>query len=146
MRKKVDRKLVHRKIKEILALRRWSDKRWDGSPIPGEAFGIGARCNTPVWQSDCMKSKDFDFAIRQDGEHLMLMVDAYTASGRGKQAGSAWDVDQWEAEKIFIVGDLNRDGFRSLSRIGRLLVQDRHVTLGDGTLVPGIGKERGGHA
>ena len=147
MRKHIDRALERRKNREIKVLRSWTDKRMDGSAIPGEAFGIGARCHSPIWQSPCMKSMDYHFSISpRTDQRLELVVDSYECSGRGSLAGKAWDVDQWDAEKIILSANFNRIGFRILSRIGRTLVAGRDVVMSDGVVVPGIRKEGGLHA
>lgn len=131
---------------EVSVLRSWSDKSGDGSTIPGVAFGNGCRVDMGLWISERLKSKDYDFYIEQDGDRLSLVVDAYTASGRAEQAGEAWDVDQWDAEKIYFSANFSRGGFHDLSSIGRTLVAGRDVVLRDGLVVFGGHQVGGRHA
>ena len=142
MRKHIDRALERRKNREIKVLRSWTDKRMDGSVIPGEAFGIGTRLDIWGWLPVSLKTKDYDFTITQESDGgLRLAVDSYEASGRAKQAGEDWDVDQWCEEHIIITSTTsNRIDFRYLSRIGRALVAGRNVEFGNGLVVPGICK------
>ena len=136
MRKTVDRALVRRMIREIQTLRGWSSKRFDGSDIPGAAFGAGLDIDCP-WQ---LKAQDYCFEISCCNGFLVLVVDTYECSGRGTQAGDAWDVDQWEVEKFILSVTASRIGFHTLSRIGRALVAGRNVEFGNGLVVPGICK------
>ena len=148
MNKTIDLALERRKIREIKVLRSWTAKRMDGSVITGEAFGIGAHCESPFWQSACMKAKDYHFTITRESDgSLRMAVDSYEASGRAAQAGEDWNVDQWREEHIIITCTTsNRIDFRDMSRIGRVLVAGRDVVMSDGVVVPGIRKEGGLHA
>ncbi|WP_218241546.1 hypothetical protein [Comamonas fluminis] len=131
---------------EAAALRRWTTKRADGSAVPGEAFGICMLDYSSLLDLDCLKAKDYYFSIGPRDGRLELVVDSYECSGRGTQAGMAWDVDQWDAEKIVISANPTRCGFRVLARIGRTLVAGRDVVLSDGSLVSGVRKVGGAHA
>lgn len=83
-------------------------------------------------------AKHFNFDITHDGDGLMLTVDRYSAT---TEVGPDWDVDQWDAQKLFFTSLCTRQAFYVLSRIGRALLNGRNVMLPDGTVIPGVAKE-----
>lgn len=141
MRKPIDRAAVRKQIKERLALRRWTDKDMDGYVIPGEAFGAGIRLDTPVWQSECMKSKDYPFTIVAQDGFLNLEVDTYTAAGLPAE-GSEFDVDAWDGGKLYLQANaISRDAFQELHRVARVLISGGNICLNDGTVISGVKKQ-----
>ena len=132
---------MRQQVKETQVLRGWVDTRGDGSVIPGEAFGIGARVDTPVWQSACMKSKDYPFSITVMEEVLFLELDTYTAAGLPAM-GATFDVDAWDLGKLYLQANvISRDAFQELHRVARLLVSGANVRLNDGTVIFGVKKQ-----
>lgn len=121
--------------REITFLRGLVDRNMAGEAIPGEAFGIGARVDTPVWQSESMKFKDFCFTIRQHSGVLELELDTYTAINGGYFKPGEFDDDAWDACKIFIDSALPpcRDAYVHLHRAARMLLSGYDVRLADGT-------------
>ena len=132
---------MHKHIKEMLTLRSWVDKRGDGSVIPGEAFGAGIRLDTPVWQSECMKSKDYPFTITVADAVLSLELDTYTAAGLPVE-GSEFDVDAWDGGKLYLQANaISRDAFQELHRVARVLISGGNICLNDGTVISGVKKQ-----
>ena len=85
MRKHIDRAAVRKVICEKRFLRRLTDKRPDGSVIPGEAFGP-ACCRLDMWHwaAESLWGGDYVYCITVTDEGLQLAVDSYaTAPSQG---------------------------------------------------------------
>ena len=112
---------------EVAVLRGWSDKGYDGSTIPGEAFGIGARDS--VFFSDQLKATDYNFTITVEDGELELVIDTYTAIHGSMTFGDPFDVDAWHDGFLVFRAPASRANFRELARIARRLLTGRMVTL-----------------
>ena len=124
MHKSINRTTVRKVIQEVKFLR---GLKGIGAP---QAYGYLDMNSDPLsGQRDAAYS--FDICVREG--HLELVVDVYTASGRGEAAGDAWNVDQWDAEKIQLRAPaVTRIYYQQLVRIARLLLAGYDVRV-DGT-------------
>ena len=113
---------------EIGVLRGFADRHEDGTVIAGEAFGQGARLTGPRW-ADQLKSADFNFSIKEDGDRLLLSIDTYTAVNGVMSAGDPFDVDAWEDGFLEFRGAIARSTFRALHQMARALLTGRMVRL-----------------
>lgn len=115
---------------EIKALRRFGRVCFDGSPMPGQAFGL-SWADGPAM---CHDSWLFQIQIGKDGT-LELVVDAYSAV-RGEHLGAEeFDVEEWDALKIVCSAPCSRGGYKKLVQIGRGLLSGRPVTFSDGSVL-----------
>ena len=112
---------------EVAVLRGWSDKGYDGSTIPGEAFGIGARGN--VFFSAQLKATDYNFRIAVEDGELELVIDTYTAIHGAMTGSDPFDVDAWHDGFLVFSAPASRVNFRELAHIARRLLTGRMVTL-----------------
>ena len=136
--------------REIEFLRGLVDRNMAGEAMPGEAFGIGARCDNYV-DSPALRARDYCFTITQKGDVLELEVDSYTAIHGAKFESSGFDDEAWASGMIFIDSALppGRMAYQHLHRAARMLLAGYDVRLNDGTpegtRVPGI-KQGAAHA
>ena len=112
---------------EVAVLRGWSEKSPDGSTIPGEAFGFGARDS--VFFSDQLKATDYNFTITVEDGELELVIDTYTAIHGSMTFGDPFDVDAWHDGFLVFRAPASRANFRELAHIARRLLTGRMVTL-----------------
>lgn len=77
---------------------------------------------------------------------LELCIDFYSQARTAAPNAPDWDVDAWEAGKVFFTAPARRDGMRALSSIGRALLRGRSVRLADGTEVHPHGSRAQGAA
>ena len=112
---------------EVSVLRGWSDKRMDGSAVPGEAFGAGVRCDV-LWP-DSLKATDYNFTIAVEGGELVLAIDTYTAIHGAMTGGDPFDDVAWQDGFLTFSAPASRANFRELARIARRLLTGRMVTL-----------------
>lgn len=131
MRKHIDRAAVRKVIGEKRFLRRLTDKRPDGSVIPGEAFGL---CGPEDLSAEGFQ---YLYSIVATDEGLLLQVDSYSVEHGIDPV--QFDVDAWDAGKISI-GTLRRDRvhFQFLHRTARMLLAGIDVRLPSGERVAGI--------
>jgi len=105
--------------------------RFDGSPMPGFAFGV----DLPDSVFSGLEAKDYLFEILVAGDgRLQLAVDVYTALGLAADP-EAFDVDRWEDMKLVFEASATRSGFGELARIGRSLLAGRTVRFPDGKVL-----------
>ena len=143
MRQHIDSAAARKLIREKLFLGGLAPKDFQGQPIPGEAFGAGACDPEPILhRHPSMQAKDYFFGICMgpDTDSLLLTLDAYSAKHGPFEAVGEFDLDAWEAQKVYLWADSNRDGFRALSRVARGLLNGRSFVLPDGTRLDGIRK------
>lgn len=134
MRKHIDRAAVRKVIAETLFLRRLTDKRPNGEVIPGEAFGLRGPRDLSPWTSDAFQ---YLYHIVATDEGLLLAVDSYSVVNG--LAPAQFDVDAWEAGKIFIeTFRRDRAHFQFLHRTARMLLAGIDVRLPSGEMVRGI--------
>ena len=137
--------------REIAFLHGLADRNTDGQIIPGEAFGIGARCDDNYVESTALRARDYCFTITQKGDVLELEVDSYTATRGWKFESGVFDGEAWAAGMIFIDSALppGRLAYQHLHRAARMLLAGYDIRLNDGTpegtRVPGI-KQGAAHA
>jgi len=104
---------------------------FDGSPIPGYAFGMGLSGENFA----ALEVKDYLFEIRAVGDGLLQMaVDVYTALGLAADP-ETFDVERWDAMKLVLEASATRCGFAELARIGRALLAGRTVRFPDGKVL-----------
>ncbi|PZP57055.1 MAG: hypothetical protein DI604_35090 [Delftia acidovorans] len=138
MRKHIDRAAVRKVICEKRFLRRLTDKRPDGSVIPGEAFGP-ACCRLDMWHwaAESLWGGDYVYCITVTDEGLQLAVDSYSAVVDFRHA--EFDVDAQEAGWIVIeVFRRDRAHYQFLHRTARMLLAGIDVRLSSGEMVRGI--------
>ena len=114
MKKPVDRAAVRRVIRETLFLRRLVEKRLDGSPIPGKAFGLDLTNSVPA-----LSAKEYLFSITVDPLGLELEIDVYSATHPEWKTSTDFDVDAWEAGKLRLVAAPLRTNYQTLQRVAR---------------------------
>lgn len=121
---------------EVAALRRWVQKRFDGTSIPGQAFGI-------CMQTECLtgnRAKEYDFTITESNDILTLEIDCYTAMHGLSFTPDSFDVDAWEDAKLFFYVPSSRVAYVELHRMARALLNGRDVRLPDGEIIKGVVK------
>ncbi|MBY0464768.1 MAG: hypothetical protein K2W33_07465 [Burkholderiales bacterium] len=121
--------------REVDVLRSWSHKRFDGSPIPGEAFGL---CTRPEFLKRWNPSKDYNFSIEETKGILTLEVDYYTAARGPFASDDNFDVDEWEDAKLFLHAQASRQNYLNLQSVARALLAGRDAFYPTGEVIKGV--------
>lgn len=98
-------------------------QRFDGTPVPGFAFGMSLIDNRADTQRDYL----FEIAPRHDGR-LELVIDVYTAFYFDAK-DSPFDVDLWEDLKHRYTAPGTREGFYALAQAARTLLSGDTVDI-----------------
>lgn len=123
---------------EVAVLHSWVEKRFDGTPIPGEAFGIGASLRT-FHEPPSLKAKDYNFCIQCEQGVLTLQVDTYTAI-YGLNPIRGFDDEAFFDGFLELQKDACRQGYRALHQAARILLKGRDVHLPNGEIIKGVVK------
>lgn len=116
--KKTTARISDTLVMEIATLRKMVNRAVDGSPICC-AFECG--------------SDFFEIGFFFTTGELTLCIDAYSILFPDRR-GHDFDVDEWDARKIWIYTTPTREGFRNLARIARLVVNGSVVTINGGSI------------
>lgn len=110
---------------------------FDGTPIPGHAFGMNL-CD--AGQVRGQAAPEYFFAITVADGRLRLELDTYSANfGRFHGAGDDFDVDAWEAGKLILESSPpTRESFRWLHQTARNLLAGNDVRLPCGVYLMGL--------
>jgi hypothetical protein len=122
---------------EVAVLRSWVDKSFDGSPLPGEAFGVGVG-DRHLHQPVSLKAKDYNFVIYEVNGLLLLEIDAYTATHGSFINSDSFDVDAWEDAKLLLHVPTSRQGYQALHQASRILLKGEDVHLPSGEVIKGV--------
>lgn len=130
---------------ESLFLQSLSDKRIDGTSVPGEAFGIGARCDMAHLPAS-LKAMDYFFTIVCTRAAVELTIDGYSARfGRFHTYGDVFDTDAWEAGKVRLqASPPSRAAYKMLNQAARAALAGRDVYSGRSVELLVAGIRRGG--
>lgn len=122
---------------EVAVLRSWSHKRFDGTPIPGGAFGVCSRLE--FWKS-WNPSKEYNLSIEEAEGILTLEVDCYTAARGPCVSDDDFDVDEWEDAKLFLHAQASRQNYLNLQSVARALLAGRDAFYPNGDVIKGVVK------
>lgn len=116
-------------------LHSWSHKRFDGAPIPGEAFGV---CTRLEFCKSWNPSNEYNFSIEETKGILTLEVDYYTAARGPSASDDDFDVDEWEDAKLFLHAQASRQNYLNLQSIARALLNGRDAFYPNGEVIKGV--------
>lgn len=103
-------------LREIAALKKIGEHTMRGERCPF-AFGYASLDD---------EQRNFLFEIEREGDRLVATIDLYTARGIPP---AGFDVDAWEASKLFLESPVSKASFCEIARAARALLNGRRLNF-----------------